>query len=174
MRIGFLVNQIQTELENYTTTRLGLAAVNRGHEVWVMGVGDLDYDPEGRVRARAATLPKQRYVTAASYVGDLQSKKQCKQRITVCDLDVLMLRNLPAEDYLARPWAVTVATEFARLAMNNGVIVLNDPNGLAQAASKMYFQMFPEEVRPRTLISRDREEIKHFARHEGTIVIKPL
>lgn len=174
MRIGFLVNQIQTEQENYTTTRLGLAAVNRGHEVWVLGVGDLDYDPEGRVRARAVTLPKQRYVTALSYLTDLQSKKQFRQRITICDLDVLMLRNLPAEDYLTRPWAVTVATEFARLAMNNGVIVLNDPNGLAQAASKMYFQMFPEEVRPRTLISRDREEIKHFARQEGTIVIKPL
>ena len=54
------------------------------------------------------------------------------------------------------------------------MIVLNDPNGLAKAASKMYFQLFPEEVRPRTLITRDRDEIKAFARDEGTIVIKPL
>ena len=43
------------------------------------------------------------------------------------------------------------------------------------AMNKMYFQLFPEEVRPRTLITRDREEIKQFAQEEnGTIVLKPL
>ena len=59
--------------------------------------------------------------------------------------------------------------------MRHGVIVLNDPNGLAKAMSKMYFQLFPEEVRPRTLITRDRDEIKAFAKEEGgNIVLKPL
>ena len=44
---------------------------------------------------------------------------------------------------------------------------------LAQAMNKMYFQLFPEEVRPRTLITRDRDEIKAFARElGGKIVIK--
>jgi glutathione synthase len=39
----------------------------------------------------------------------------------------------------------------------------------------MYFQDFPEEVRPRTLITRDRDEIKAFAKDEkGPIVLKPL
>lgn len=38
----------------------------------------------------------------------------------------------------------------------------------------MYFQLFPEEVRPRTLITRDRREIKDFANEFGDIVIKPL
>ena len=33
----------------------------------------------------------------------------------------------------------------------------------------MYFQLFPEEVRPRTLITRDRDEIKAFAKEEGTM-----
>jgi glutathione synthase len=58
--------------------------------------------------------------------------------------------------------------------MRHGVIVVNDPNGLAKASTKMYFQLFPEQVRPRTLITRDREEIKAFARKEGRIVLKPL
>jgi glutathione synthase/RimK-type ligase-like ATP-grasp enzyme len=54
-------------------------------------------------------------------------------------------------------------------------IVLNDPDGLSRALNKMYFQDFPEEVRPRTLITRDRAEIKAFAREEGgAIVLKPL
>ena len=38
----------------------------------------------------------------------------------------------------------------------------------------MYFQLFPEEVRPRTLITRDRDEIKAFAKEEGRCVLKPL
>ncbi len=59
--------------------------------------------------------------------------------------------------------------------MRHGVIVLNDPNGLAKAMNKMYFQLFPEQVRPRTLITRDREEIRKFAMEEGgNIVLKPL
>jgi glutathione synthase len=64
---------------------------------------------------------------------------------------------------------------FGRLAMRHGVIVLNDPDGLAKAMNKMYFQHFPEEVRPMTLITRDRDEIKKFAReHGGNIVLKPV
>ena len=55
------------------------------------------------------------------------------------------------------------------------VIVLNDPNGLAKAMNKMYFQLFPEEVRPATLITRDKEEIRTFAKEHGNnIVLKPL
>ncbi len=39
----------------------------------------------------------------------------------------------------------------------------------------MYFQLFPEEVRPRTLITRDKDEVRQFAKEEGgTIVLKPL
>ena len=58
--------------------------------------------------------------------------------------------------------------------MRHGVIVLNDANGLSKAQNKMYFQDFPEEVRPTTLITRDRDEIKSFAREFRTIVLKPL
>ncbi len=85
-----------------------------------------------------------------------------------------MLRNVPSDDYLKRPWAASSAAEFGRVAMRHGVIVVNDPNGLAKASTKMYFQLFPEEVRPRTLITRDRDEIKAFAKEEGRCVLKPL
>ena len=174
MRIGFIVNDVKTEEGKFTTSRLGQAAVNRGHEVWTFGVGDIAYDPDDMVRARATSVPKQKYGNSESYTADLQGKKAVKRRITVDDLDVLVLRNVPSDDYLKRPWASVVASEFARVAMRHGVIVLSDPNGLARASSKMYFQLFPEEVRPRTLITRDRDEIKHFAKEEGTTVIKPL
>ena len=44
---------------------LGQAAINRGHEVWVMGVGDLAYDPDENIRARATGVPKNLVATAA-------------------------------------------------------------------------------------------------------------
>jgi glutathione synthase len=174
MNIGFLVNDVMTEQVGYTTTRLGCEAINQGHEVYVFGVGDLAYDSDEFVRARARTVPKKSYGSHESYFKDLQGPKAVPARITVDDLDVLMLRNVPSDDFIKRPWATTAATEFGRVAMRRGVIVVNDPNGLAKASSKIYLQLFPEEVRPRTLITRDHKEIKAFARQEGTIVLKPL
>jgi glutathione synthase len=175
MKIGFLVNDIQTELPSFTTTRLALAATNRGHEVWMIGVGDLAYDADERIRARARRTHKHKYKSLATYLAELQGVKAIRGRITVDDLDVLILRNDPAADAVQRPWAQTAGTIFGRVAMRHGVIVLNDPNGLAGAFNKMYFQLFPEEVRPRTIITRDRDEIKKFAKAEGgNIVLKPL
>lgn len=174
MKIGFVVNDIQTEQSGYTTTRLGMWAVNRGHEVWVIGLGDFAYDPDENIRARAYSVPKKIYKTNETYLKALQSKTRVSDRITVDDLDILMLRSDPANES-ARPWAVTAGINFGRIAMRHGVIVLNDPNGLSKALNKSYFQLFPEEVRPQTMITRDLGDIKHFAKeHGGSIVLKPL
>ena len=54
-------------------------------------------------------------------------------------------------------------------------MVLNDPENLARAINKTYFQHFPEEVRPKTCISRNVDEIKRFIDEQhGKVVIKPL
>jgi glutathione synthase len=175
MKIGFVVNDVMTEEPGFTTTRLAHAAHQQGHEAFVLGVGDVAYDPDERIRGRARCAPPdKKYKTADSYLADIRGKKGVAQRITIDELDVLMLRNVPSDDYLKRPWAATAAAEFGRVAMRHGVIVVNDPNGLAKASTKMYFQLFPEEVRPRTLITRDRNEIKAFAKEEGRCVLKPL
>lgn len=152
-----------------------MAAVNRGHEAWEIGVGDFAFDPDGSVRARARAAPKTKYKSTATFLAEVQGPKARFERITVDDLDVLMLRNDPAEDQGRRPWAQMAGIMFGRAAMRRGVIVLNDPNGLANGINKMYFQLFPEEVRPKTLITRDAAEIKAFARDHGDhIVLKPL
>ena len=175
MKIGLVVNDILTEQAGYTTTRLAMAAINRGHEVWVLGLGDLAYDADEKIRARANSVPKKQYKSNELYLSALQGKAAIKERITVDDLDVLMLRSDPANETGTRAWAATAGINFGRIAMRHGVIVLNDPNGLAKAVNKTYFQLFPEEVRPKTLITRDGKEIKEFAReHDGYIVLKPL
>jgi glutathione synthase len=175
MKIGFVVNDVFTEQAGYTTTRLGMWAVNRGHEVWVIGLGDFAYDPDESIRARAYSVPRRTYKTTETYLRALQSKSRAIERITVDDLDILMLRSDPANEVGSRAWAATAGINFGRIAMRHGVIVLNDPNGLAKAVTKTYFQLFPEEVRPQTMITRDLNDIRHFAKeHGGHIVLKPL
>ena len=175
MKIGLVVNDVKTEQAGYTTTRLGMWAMNRGHEVWVMGLGDFAYDADETIRARARTVPKKQYKSNELYLNALHGKNSIQERITVDDLDVLMLRSDPANETGNRSWAATAGINFGRIAMRHGVIVLNDPNGLSKAMNKTYFQLFPEEVRPRTLITRDAKEIKQFAAEQGgNIVLKPL
>ena len=175
MNIGFVVNDLQTEQAGYTTTRLAMAAINRGHRPWLIGVGDLAFDPDGSVRARARSVSRKSYKSNVAFLAELHSPKARSERITVDDLDALLLRNDPAEDRIRRPWAQSAGIMFGRASLRQGVIVLNDPDGLAKAINKMYFQLFPEEVRPHTLITRDRAEIKAFAKEQPeAIVIKPL
>ena len=176
MRIGFMVNDIKTEEPGYTTMRLAMAAINRGHESYVIGAGDFGYAVDESIVAQAYTVPRKKYGSSESFIRDLQSKKRAiVENIKVDDLDILMLRSDPSTDTGFRSWAQSSGIIFGRVSMPRGVIVLNDPNGLAKAMNKMYFQLFPEEVRPRTIITRDRNEIRKFAKEEGgNIVLKPL
>lgn len=175
MQIAFMVNDVQTEQAGYTTVRMAMAAINRGHQVWFVGAGDFDYDTDDKVHARAHSVSKSKYNSGIAFLKELQGPKAVRQRVVVDDLDVLMLRNDPSTDTGTRSWAQMAGIIFGRAAMRSGVIVLNDPDALSKAMNKMYFQLFPEEVRPRTIISRDRDEIRRFAREEGSnIILKPL
>jgi len=174
MRIAFYVNDIQTEEKGYTTTRLAMTALNRGHEIWYVSAEDFALDPDDHVRARARTVPKSRYKSLEVFLRALQGPKARQERISVDELDILFLRSDPARETGSRTWAQQTGILFGRVAMRHGVIVLNDPNGLAKAMNKMYFQLFPEEVRPRTLITRSRDDIRTFAGEYGTVVLKPL
>ena len=175
MRIGFAVNDIRTEEAGYTTIRLAMTAANMGHEAWLIGLSDFAYDTDEHIHAVAYSAPKPRYKSTTSYLADLQSRRARCERINVDQLDVLMLRSDPSNETGPRAWAQFAGIIFGRVAMRHGVIVLNDPNGLAKAVNKMYFQLFPEEVRPRTLITRERDRIKEFASEQGgEIVLKPL
>ncbi|QDU93616.1 glutathione synthetase [Lignipirellula cremea] len=174
MKIGFVVNEVVSEQAAFTTTRLSMTATNMGHEAWTLGVGDFIYAIDGSIHAQAHSVNGDHYDSLKTYLEELQGDGARKERIKLDDLDVLMLRNDPSED-IERPWAQTSGMLFGQLAVTRGVIVLNDPKNLANALNKTYFQHFPEQVRPRTCISRNKDEIKHFvAEHPGGAVIKPL
>ncbi len=175
MKIGFVVNHVQTEQATYTTTRLAMAATNLGHAAYLLGVGDFVYEPDGSIHAHARQANGDGFESLEDYLASVQDKHTARIKVAVDDLDVLLLRNDPAEDSTERAWAQTSGILFGQLAASRGVIVLNDPENLTKAINKTYFQHFPEQVRPRTCISRDADEIKSFIRNEnGKVVIKPL
>lgn len=175
MKIGFVVNDVATEQAVYTTTRLAMTAENMGHKAWLMGVGDFIYDPNGSIHARARSAGGGEYDSVKTYFEALQGDDAETERINLDDLDALLLRNDPSEDATDRPWAQTSGMLFGQLAARRGVLVLNDPGNLAHAINKTYFQHFPEQVRPKTCISRDADEIKEFVEQQhDKVVIKPL
>ena len=174
MKLGFVVNRVATEEPGYTTTRLAMTANRMGHEVWLMGVDDFAHAPDGSVTATARTAPSKNYRSLKTYLESVQAD-DAAERIVVDELDILMMRNDPAEDATERPWAVASGVLFGQLAMSRGVLVVNDPTNLADAVNKTYFQHFPEEVRPRTMISRNPEAITEFVEElKGSAVLKPL
>jgi glutathione synthase len=175
MKLGLVINDIKTEVAAYATVRLATAARNLGHDVWLIGVGDFIYEPDGSVHAMAATPRKETYESNVEFLEELQGEDAQPDHITVDDLDVLMLRNDPADDAGERAWAQTAGILFGLLAIERGVMVLNDPVHLAHALNKTYFQHFPEQVRPATCIARDAKSVRQFIdEHDGKAVLKPL
>ena len=170
MRLGIVVNVMDSDEAGATTYRLAADAINMGHEVWVMSTGNLTYNPDDTIEAFARTVPEGRY-TSARFLDVFKSDKATNKWITLDDLDVLLLRSNPS---VQRAWAQSAGIHFGRLAMRHGVIVLNDPNGLSKAVNKLYLQTFPESVRPRTLVTRSLNRIAEFLDEEGTVIVKPL
>lgn len=174
MKIGFVVNDVETEKPEYTTTRLAMAATNMEHEVWLIGMGDFGYEPDGSLEARGWGGAKKGYRSLERYLSDVQ-KPETEARVALDEFDVVMLRSDPADDAQEAPWANNAGVAFGELMASSGVLVVNNPSSLANALSKAYFQQFPESVRPRTLISRDEDRIAKFVDElGGKAVLKPL
>jgi glutathione synthase len=74
-------------------------------------------------------------------------------------LDALFLRNESIDDLQERPWASPLGLVFGQMIKARGVTVVNDPMSLIRATSKLYLEEFPENIRPRSLVTRDPEAI---------------
>ncbi|KEO75395.1 glutathione synthetase [Anditalea andensis] len=175
MKIAFVVNDIATEESWYDTTLLTSTAVQKGHEVYITGVGELNYMEDGHMGAMAIKISNSKFRNLDNYLKHIQSKEVEKILVSTKELDVIFMRNNPSEDMGERAWAQTAGMVFGQIAVERGVLVINDPYSLMTAFNKLYFQHFPEEVRPRTIITRNANEIKEFYKKEGEkIIVKPL
>ena len=179
MKILFVLDDVAKEYERNTTVLLAHHMHNKGHEVFLTDVRNMAYQPNGHMGAHAYVATKKSYKTQEEYIRDIiEGIKNKEEAVTVsgAELDVLFVRNDPSASLEHEPWSQTAGAVFGQVATQEGVIVLNDPFTLSDSVNKMYFQQFPEEVRPKTLISRDAKEIKEFylEQKKKGVVMKPL
>jgi glutathione synthase len=172
MRIAFLVNEVVTEIDEYTTTRLARAAAQGGHQAWYVGVGDAEVGGDGQLVARAQAAEFKKGDTLEGFMERV--KERDAERIVMDDLDALFLRNESLEDLQERPWASQLGVVLGQMLKARGVTVVNDPMSLVRATSKLYLEEFPEKIRPRSLVTRDPEAIELFVAEVGHSVVKPL
>lgn len=173
MRIAFTINDLATEHAGYTTTQLALRSLRLGHEIWYVEVGNFAMGPNDGLSACARRVGGEGIGSREDLISILQNVRQ--EQLDLAGLDVLFLRNDPAADALNRPWAQLAGVNFGRLAQQAGVLVVNNPDGLYRAVNKLYLQLFPQQIRPRTLISRQFDAVRDFMEEVGGMaVVKPL
>jgi glutathione synthase len=143
-----------------STFAMLLEAQRRGHRLHYAGPGDLGI-VAGRAAVRSASLevtddPKRWYSLAPAAWRALH------------EFDVAMMRKDPPVDqgYLHD-------TQILGLAQAEGVLVVNDPQGLRDLNEKLAALLFPQCCPP-TLVTRDSALLKTFVAEHGDCVLKPL
>lgn len=175
MRIAFVLDRLATEKPRATTIVLAHAAAARGHTVYLLDVLDLTYYPDGEVGGIARRAPAGRHETVESFLEAVRAADTARERVSTSALDVVWLRQNPGEWPAELRRSVHAGILFGQLAARRGVLVLDHPDTLAYAESKLYLEQFPGSVRARTLITRDTAEIRRFhGECAGRIVLKPL
>jgi glutathione synthase len=172
----FVVNAVKTQRATYTTLHIAYEAERRGHEVWFMGVDGWTLADDGRVLGKCSRPARTAYPTAKKYCKALTADDCPSEEVVLSELDAVFLRNNPnvhaGKEVATRE---NPALDFGRRLRRQGVLVINDPDGLLRAGSKMYLAGFPQEIRPRTLISRHVDTVKDFLRElDGPAILKPL
>ncbi|MEO8002997.1 MAG: glutathione synthase [Arenimonas sp.] len=84
------------------------------------------------------------------------------------DMQLVLMRNDPPVDSNYLHDSIILS-----LAQKDGVLIVNDPQGLRDMNEKLAALLFPQCC-PETLVSRDKAELKAFAETHGELVLKPL
>lgn len=175
MKICFVVRSVYSQSLTYTTTHLAYEAKRRGHEVVYTTVNSFSTTHDLTVRATVVSPGAGPFPNRLEFLRALQGGSADREEVTLSDFDVVFLRYNPNESDGEKDKSKNPAIEFGRLLKLHGVYVVNDPNGLSKAASKMYLSSFPPEIRARTLITRSAFKIKEFVREiRKPTILKPL
>jgi glutathione synthase len=173
MRICFVVADVRDQQPTYAGVYLALAAHRRGHEVRFVSVDDLSFLDDNNVVAMTTRVRAGEYRTTTDYAQALASDEAVVEEEGLAQFDVVFLRYNPIREGAGHPSAPLI--DFGWRLRLAGTLVVNDPEGLRRAGSRMYLSDFPADVRTRTLVSRSRKRLKEFLRAlDGPALLKPL
>jgi glutathione synthase len=143
-----------------TTLAMLLAAQKRGWELWYAEQRDLwlrDGIPLGRVRP----------VAVRNDVSDWFTLDTAHTR-ALADFQAILMRKDPPFDM-----EYIYTTYILERAADQGVLVVNRPQGLRDMNEKVFTAWFPQCCAP-TLITRDMADMHAFLQEQVRIVCKPL
>ena len=132
MRVCFVVNNVRTQKGTYTTLCLAFAAHRRGHDVAFASVDAFSHGEGSDIVADVVRPKPGRLRDASAYARALTSPSAPREDARLADFDVVFLRNNPnagASD--GDPF--NPALDFGRRLKSQGVLVVNDPDGLSRA-----------------------------------------
>jgi glutathione synthase len=173
MRICFVVADVREQQPNYAGIYLALAAHRRGHDVRFVSVENLSFLDDNNVLATTTRVRAGDYTRTADYTAALASDEAVHEEDTLGSFDVVFLRYNPIRESAGRPSSPLI--DFGWRLRLAGTLVVNDPEGLRRAGSRMYLADFPADVRTKTMVSRSKRRLKEFLRAlDGPAVLKPL
>ena len=173
MRICLVVADIRAQQATFSGIYLALAAHRRGHDVRFVSVDDLSFLDDNNILATTTRVRAGDYADPAAYARALASEEAVTEEDTLGSFDVVFLRYNPIREGEGRPGAPLI--DFGWRLRLAGTLVINDPEGLRRAGSRMYLADFPADVRTRALVSRSRTRLKAFLKElDGPAVLKPL
>jgi glutathione synthase len=161
LTVAVLMDPIESiHIEKDTTFALLLEAQRRGHRLLYLTQKSLAVrDAAPWAHARHLQV---RDDTAGWFTLD------AAQWLDLREVDVILARKDPPFD-----GQFLYDTMVLELAQRDGVLVVNDPQGLRDANEKLFSLHFPQCVPP-TLVAREAAEIRRFVAAQGEIVVKPL
>ena len=173
MRICFVVAEVRAQQATFTGIYLAWAAHRRGHDVRFVSVDDLSFLDDNNILATTTRVRAGDYAHPAAYAQALASDEAVVEEDTLSGFDVVFLRYNPTREGEGRPGAPLI--DFGWRLRLAGTLVINDPEGMRRAGSRMYLADFPADVRTRTLVSRSKTRLKAFLKAlDGPAVLKPL
>ncbi|MEH6724699.1 MAG: glutathione synthase [Hyphomicrobiales bacterium] len=159
--------KVAVQMDHISTIHIGgdstfamlLEASRRGHSLF-------HYEPDqllmldGTVKARMAPL------TVQDVLGD-HFTLGSEGMVNLTDMDTVLLRQDPPFDMNY------ITTTHLLERVHPQTLVVNDPAHVRNAPEKIFVTEFPD-LMPKTLISRNRDDIRAFREDVGDIILKPL
>lgn len=159
MKFIFLMDPLETvNYEKDTTLALMLGAKERGHDVYYLPVGGINLK-NGLVYFNAVKVTPRRVKSHPFITGP-------RSILPADKVDAVFVRTDPPfdQEYLMHTWLLD--------RLPSRVAVINSPRGIRTVNEKIWASQFTDLV-PRTLISRDKNELWSFAIKENDIIAKP-
>jgi len=161
IKLGIVMDPIsEVKVAKDSSMAMMLEAQKRGYEIYYMEMKDL-YLEQGQ--ARSATQ-KIEVFDDSEHWYELSDP----QDIALSELDVILMRKDPPFDT-----EFIYATYMLERAEVEGTLIINKPQSLRDCNEKLFTAWFAD-LTPKTLVTRNAQQIRNFHQKLKDIIIKPL